>query len=61
MAIVRVYGASDDLLEIDGDFSEEFSSYDRSLTVRFSEGTVIKLIAVSTALDAALSELDGGK
>ena len=41
-----VYGASDDLIEIDGDISEEFSSYDEDgdgALLAFSTGTVLRV------------------
>lgn len=41
----KVYGASDDLVEIDGDFTEEFGAYDREENdpkiVAMSDGTVL--------------------
>lgn len=42
---VTIYGASDDLIEIDGDLSEEFGSYDA--------GT--QYVAVSTGLLATIA------
>jgi hypothetical protein len=41
---VRVYGASDDLIEVDGDIREEFGAYgtddDGPLYLAFSDGTL---------------------
>jgi len=45
MAEIRIYGASDDLIEIEGSFSEEFNFYpdddDRRFLV-FSDGTLLR-------------------
>ena len=34
-----IYGASDDLLEIDGEFYEEYGCYDTLVTIECSDGT----------------------
>lgn len=65
MARVIVYGASDDLIEVEGDLYEEFGSYDAEGDVlKFSDGTRIgvtydqegqwrlKLLEVSLLTDA---------
>jgi len=41
--LLHVYGASDDLIELDGYFSEEFSAYcdDSAKWLAFSDGTVL--------------------
>lgn len=39
MSRIEVYGASDDLVEIEGDLSEEFNT--DSLTLAFGDGTVL--------------------
>jgi hypothetical protein len=42
MSTVRVYGHSDDLIEIEGDLSEEFGAYDSDpIYLGFSDGTVL--------------------
>jgi hypothetical protein len=43
---VEVYGASDDLIEIDGDISEEFGAYDETdgTYLGFSDGTVLHIL-----------------
>jgi hypothetical protein len=42
-----IYGASDDLIEIEGNFTEEFSAYppedDESLVLAISDGTVLRV------------------
>lgn len=38
---VLVYGASDDLIEIEGDITEEFSAYDFDGHLAFSNGVVL--------------------
>jgi hypothetical protein len=47
MATVTIYGASDDLIEIDGDIREEFSHYPHNDGERcflfFSDGTVLSV------------------
>lgn len=43
---ITVYGASDDLIEIDGDLSEEFSAIDQAPDgdlLAFSTGTVLRI------------------
>lgn len=43
--MLKVYGASDDLVEIDGDISEEFGRFDSEGDyLAFSDGTVLKAI-----------------
>lgn len=43
--MIRVYGASDDLIEIDGDIREEFglSNDDVPAFIGFSDGTVLRV------------------
>ena len=46
---VTVYGASDDLIEIDGDIHEEFSHYSSGeegdpALLAFSDGTVLRIV-----------------
>lgn len=44
--MIRVYGASDDLVEIEGDISEEFGHYaddDEERFLAFSDGTVLRV------------------
>jgi hypothetical protein len=38
----KIYGASDDLIEIEGAISEELDCYDEKLKLVFSDGTVIE-------------------
>lgn len=41
---IRIYGASDDLIEIDGDFREEFSFYsDDPGVLALSDGTLLQM------------------
>lgn len=40
---VRIYGSSDDLVEIEGDIQEEFDSYDQPTYLLFNDGTQIKV------------------
>lgn len=40
---VKIYGASDDLVEIDGDVSEEFDSMDEPTYLLFNDGTQLKV------------------
>ena len=43
---LTIYGASDDLIEIEGDFSEEFNFYpneDRQYVLGFSDGTLLRV------------------
>lgn len=45
--MIKVYGASDDLIEIEGDIREEFSFYSRdkeSRLLAFSDGTLLRII-----------------
>jgi len=45
---VVVYGASDDLIEIEGDLSEEFGAYDsgepKTRFLAFSDGTLLSIV-----------------
>lgn len=42
---ITVYGASDDLIEIDGDIYEEFNHYiDDPALLAFSDGTVLRIV-----------------
>lgn len=52
MSEVKVYGASDDLIEIDGDISEEFSwcKDEEPAYLGFSDGTVLRIIYDDTGL-----------
>lgn len=44
MAVVEVYGASDDLIEVDGDICEEFNPIgDTSNYLAFSDGTLLSV------------------
>ena len=47
MAKVKIYGCSDDLIEVEGDIREEFSKFETSLErpvlLGFSDGTVLKV------------------
>lgn len=40
---VTIYGASDDLIEVDGDLSEEFDSHDQPTYLLFNDGTQLKI------------------
>lgn len=41
---VTIYGASDDLIEIEGDIREEFNPpYDEEAVLAFSDGTVLRM------------------
>lgn len=40
---VIIYGASDDLLELEGDLREEFNIYDASTSVALSCGTLLRV------------------
>lgn len=43
--MLKVYGASDDLIELDGDISEEFGRYNSEGDyLAFSDGTVLKAV-----------------
>ena len=39
----QLYGASDDLVELEGDLSEEFSGGDKPCLLIFSDGTVLTI------------------
>ncbi len=44
MATLEIYGASDDLVEVDGDIVEEFNpSGDDPSYLGFSDGTILKI------------------
>lgn len=45
MKEIKIYGASDDLIEIEGDITEEFSHYsdDEPFYLGFSDGTVLSI------------------
>lgn len=45
--MLKVYGASDDLIELEGDIEDEFGHYphdDEPVYLAFSDGTVLKAI-----------------
>jgi hypothetical protein len=37
--MTKVYGASDDLIEIEGSIKDEIGCYDEIVTIKFSDGT----------------------
>lgn len=44
--MIKIYGASDDLIEIEGDITEEFNVYieeDESVILAVSDGTLLKV------------------
>ena len=42
--IVKIYGASDDLVEIEGsDYEDEIGCYDSNVRIRFVDGTQIRI------------------
>lgn len=42
--VVKVYGASDDLVEVEGGaLTDEFGAYDRAVYLHFNEGTVLRV------------------
>jgi hypothetical protein len=43
MAVITIRGASDDLIEIEGDIREEFSVIDEWRWLHFDDGTVVKI------------------
>jgi hypothetical protein len=45
MKTIKIYGASDDLIEIDGDIREEFNHYneDDPFYLAFSDGTALSI------------------
>ncbi len=45
MKTIKIYGASDDLIEIDGDIREEFNHYneDEPFYLAFSDGTALSI------------------
>lgn len=42
--MIRVYGASDDLVEVEGDITEEFPHYGEPVLLAFSEGTILRVV-----------------
>lgn len=52
MKKVIVFGASDDLIEVDGDIREEFNCYDEEHPqyLAFSEGTILSIFYSSKGL-----------
>ena len=40
---VKVYGSSDDLIEVEGDIREEFGAYDQAKLLIFNDGTQVKV------------------
>ncbi|WP_047891769.1 hypothetical protein [Micromonospora sp. RV43] len=50
--MITVYGASDDLIEIDGDISEEFGYHneDKGDLLAFSDGTVLRIVFTDAAI-----------
>jgi hypothetical protein len=40
---IEISGYSDDLVNIDGDFSEELDSFDEKATLLFSDGTILEI------------------
>ena len=41
--MIKVYGASDDLIEIEGDINEEFDVYNQDSLLTFDDGTVLSV------------------
>jgi len=42
---IKIYGASDDLIEIEGDLKEEFNHYsDEPVLIAVSEGTLLRVV-----------------
>jgi hypothetical protein len=42
---IKIYGASDDLIEIEGDLEEEFNHYsDEPVLIAVSEGTLLRVV-----------------
>ena len=39
--MIQIYGYSDDLVEIDGDYSDEIDCFDRDVEIEFKDGTKI--------------------
>lgn len=56
---VKISGASDDLIELDGDIVEEYDSYDTPTYLAFSEGTVVKLQYCETGIWRVTVEREG--
>lgn len=49
--VIKIYGHSDDCIEIDGDIEEEFTYYDdEPHYLGFSDGTVLKIFYDETGL-----------
>ncbi len=45
MNSITIYGASDDLIEVEGDLSEEFGCYDEKENyLSFNDGTVLSVV-----------------
>lgn len=45
---IKVYGASDDLIEIEGDINEEFSYSDSPTYLGFSSGVLLQVVYTGT-------------
>lgn len=43
MTTLEIYGASDDLIEVEGDITEEFNPDEGSGTLAFSDGTLLEV------------------
>lgn len=41
--MIKVYGASDDLVEIEGSFEGEIGCFESDVRIRFTDGTVIRV------------------
>jgi len=39
---ITIYGASDDLVEVDGPFGDEFGCYNQAMTLSFDDGTRVR-------------------
>lgn len=51
--MIRIYGASDDLIEIEGDITEEFNFYgddDEERFLAFSDGTLLRVVFDSDSI-----------
>lgn len=58
--MIHIYGASDDLIEIEGDISEEFPYYDGGANLlAFSDGTVLRAKYDSDGIWRFTSLFDG--
>ena len=40
--MTKAYGTSDDLVEVEGDFSEEFGHWRKDTVLQFSDGTILR-------------------